>query len=45
VKDYLKTLKLTPGVIGAAQLADGSLVFPITGFGAERPQWPNADQG
>ncbi|RKR13735.1 hypothetical protein [Arthrobacter oryzae] len=27
----LKTLKLTPGVIGTAKLTDGSLVFPITG--------------
>jgi hypothetical protein len=27
----LETLKLTPGVIGTAELADGSLVFPITG--------------
>ncbi|MDQ6754868.1 MAG: hypothetical protein M3017_16090 [Actinomycetota bacterium] len=26
----LQTLKLTPGVIGTAQLTDGSLVFPIT---------------
>ncbi|MDJ0355810.1 hypothetical protein [Paenarthrobacter sp. PH39-S1] len=27
----LKTLGLTPGVIGTAQLTDGSLIFPITG--------------
>jgi hypothetical protein len=27
----LETLKLTPGVIGTAELTDGSLVFPITG--------------
>lgn len=29
--EALKTLGLTPGVIGTAQLTDGSLVFPITG--------------
>jgi hypothetical protein len=29
--EALKTLKLTPGVVGTAQLTDGSLVFPITG--------------
>lgn len=27
----LKSLKLTPGVVGTAKLTDGSLVFPITG--------------
>ncbi len=27
----LETLKLTPGVIGTADLTDGSLIFPITG--------------
>lgn len=27
----LETLKLTPGVVGTADLTDGSLVFPITG--------------
>lgn len=27
----LTTLKLTPGVVGTAQLQDGSLIFPITG--------------
>jgi len=29
--DALTALKLTPGVVGTAQLTDGSLVFPITG--------------
>ena len=29
--DALTQLKLTPGVVGDAQLTDGSLVFPITG--------------
>jgi hypothetical protein len=29
--DALKQLKLTPGVVGTAKLANGSLVFPITG--------------
>ena len=29
--DALTSLKLTPGVVGDAQLVDGSLVFPITG--------------
>ncbi len=29
--DALTSLKLTPGVVGAAKLADGSLIFPITG--------------
>lgn len=29
--DALTTLKLTPGVVGTAQLTDGSLIFPITG--------------
>ncbi len=29
--DALTSLKLTPGVVGAAELVDGSLVFPITG--------------
>lgn len=29
--DALTTLKLTPGVVGDATLADGSLSFPITG--------------
>jgi hypothetical protein len=29
--DALASLKLTPGVVGTAQLVDGSLVFPITG--------------
>lgn len=29
--DALEQLKLTPGVVGSAQLQDGSLVFPITG--------------
>jgi hypothetical protein len=27
----LESLKLTPGVVGAAELTDGSLIFPITG--------------
>jgi hypothetical protein len=27
----LKSLKVTPGVLGSAKLTDGSLVFPITG--------------
>src|SRR5690348_10741786 len=29
--DALTQLKLTPGVVGDAQLQDGSLIFPITG--------------
>ncbi|MFC5676434.1 hypothetical protein [Aeromicrobium endophyticum] len=29
--DALKTLGLTPGVVGEGKLTDGSLVFPITG--------------
>lgn len=29
--DALASLKLTPGVVGDAELADGSLIFPITG--------------
>ena len=29
--DALASLKLTPGVVGAADLQDGSLIFPITG--------------
>ena len=29
--DALTSLKLTPGVVGTAELVDGSLVFPITG--------------
>lgn len=29
--DALTSLKVTPGVVGAAELTDGSLVFPITG--------------
>ncbi len=29
--DALTTLKLTPGTVGSAKLADGSLIFPITG--------------
>jgi hypothetical protein len=29
--DALTSLKLTPGVVGTAELTDGSLVFPITG--------------
>ncbi len=29
--DALASLKLTPGVVGDAQLQDGSLIFPITG--------------
>jgi|GEM_PF-2273190 len=29
--EALKTLRLTPGVIGTAQLTDGSHAFPITG--------------
>jgi hypothetical protein len=29
--DALTTLKLTPGTVGTAKLADGSLIFPITG--------------
>ncbi|WP_254189517.1 hypothetical protein [Nocardia noduli] len=29
--DALSTLGLTPGVLGSATLADGSVVFPITG--------------
>ncbi len=29
--DALTSLKLTPGVVGSAELTDGSLVFPITG--------------
>lgn len=29
--DALGTLKLTPGVVGDAELTDGSLIFPITG--------------
>ena len=29
--DALTSLKLTPGVVGDAQLTDGSLIFPITG--------------
>ncbi len=29
--DALASLKLTPGVVGTAELTDGSLVFPITG--------------
>ena len=29
--DALASLKLTPGVTGTAKLADGSLIFPITG--------------
>lgn len=29
--DALTSLKLTPGVVGDAELTDGSLVFPITG--------------
>ncbi len=29
--DALTSLKLTPGVVGQAELVDGSLVFPITG--------------
>jgi hypothetical protein len=29
--DALTTLKLTPGTIGTAKLADGALIFPITG--------------
>lgn len=29
--DALTSLKLTPGVVGDAELADGSLIFPITG--------------
>jgi len=29
--DALTSLKVTPGVVGTAELVDGSLVFPITG--------------
>jgi hypothetical protein len=29
--DALASLKVTPGVVGTAELTDGSLVFPITG--------------
>jgi len=29
--DALTTLKLTPGTVGTAKLAEGSLIFPITG--------------
>lgn len=29
--DALESLGLTPGVVGAAKLVDGSLIFPITG--------------
>lgn len=29
--DALKSLGLTPGVVGTAKLTDGSLIFPITG--------------
>jgi len=29
--DALTSLKLTPGVVGDAELVDGSLIFPITG--------------
>jgi len=29
--DALTTLKLTPGTVGSAKLAEGSLIFPITG--------------
>lgn len=29
--DALTTLKLTPGTVGSAKLAEGSLIFPVTG--------------